>query len=245
MIHAIIIEDEKPAARRLEKMLQKAHIHIDAMLSSVEESIDYLTTRPEPDMIFLDIQLSDGISFDIFESVQPRCPIVFTTAYDQYAIQAFKHNSIDYLLKPFTQEALQQALDKYHKSRSLIDYEKLLQSLQTPKYKERFICKYGQHIKRIGTDQIAYFVSRHKTTWLVSQSGDRYIYESSLDELATQLNPKDFQRVNRSFIVSYHSIKDIIAYSNSRLKLVLVPDCEEPVIVARERVKSFKAWLEI
>ena len=244
MTHVLIIEDEMPAARRLKKMLQKEDVQVDAILPSVSEALEYLNNNPEPDLILSDIQLSDGISFDIFEKVQPACPIIFTTAYDQYAINAFKHNGIDYLLKPFSQDELHTAIDKFRKTQPAIDYQKLIQSLQPKRYKQRFACKYGQHIKSIADTDIAYFYSMDKTSYLVTVDGETFIYENSLESIAGQVNPKRFFRVNRGFIVSFESIRDILAYSNSRLRILLKPVSQTDVIVARERVKDFKSWLE-
>ncbi len=244
----IIIEDEKPAARRLQRMLQQEDIFVEVLLHSVDEAITWLQTHPNPDLIFADIQLSDGLSFDIFEKVSLSSAIIFTTAYDQYAINAFKLNSIDYMLKPIKQKDLHFAVEKYQRQQasSGFDMQKLLQSIAVQKeetYKERFTVSYGQHLQSIDTRQIECFYSQDKTTYIFTQNAKNFIYEKSLDSIEKQLNPKYFFKVNRKYIVQYSAIKDIISYSNSRLKVVLKNYKEQDIIVARERVKDFRKWL--
>jgi len=241
----IIIEDEKPAARRLQRMLQKEGVITDVLLHSVNEALQWFARHPAPDLIFADIQLTDGLSFDIFEQIELKIPIIFTTAYDQYAIKAFKLNSIDYLLKPIKQDELQFSLNKFRQNNMQnIDMQNLIDSLKPQQtYKHRFTLTYGQHIKSIPDTDIAYFVSQDKTTYLVTHTGESFIYDSSLETLQQNLNPTRFFRVNRRFIIAFDSIKDMIAYSNSRLKVLLHKPPEQDVIVARERVKDFKRWL--
>jgi len=241
----IIIEDEKPAARRLQRMLQKEGITTEVLLHSVSNGLEWFARHPAPDLIFADIQLTDGLSFDIFEQIDLKTPIIFTTAYDQYAIKAFKLNSIDYLLKPIKQDELQFALDKFRQNNMQnVDIQHLINSLKPQQtYKQRFTVTYGHHIKSIPDTEIAYFVSQDKTTYLVTHTGESFIYDSSLEALEKHLNPKYFFRVNRRFIIAFDSIKDMIAYSNSRLKVLLHKPPEQDVIVARERVKDFKRWL--
>jgi len=245
MSQVIIIEDEKPAARRLQRMLQKEGISTDILLHSVSDGLEWFARHPAPNLIFADIQLSDGLSFDIFEQINLKTPIIFTTAYDQYAIKAFKLNSIDYLLKPIKQDELHFALNKFRQNNMQnIDIQNLIDSLKPQQtYKQRFTVTYGQHIKSITDTDIAYFVSQDKTTYLVTHTGENFIYDSSLEALEQQLNPERFFRVNRRFIICFDSIKDMIAYSNSRLKVLLHKPPEQDVIVARERVKDFKRWL--
>ena len=245
MNQVIIIEDEKPAARRLQRMLQKEGITSEVLLHSVNDSLEWFARHPAPDLIFADIQLTDGLSFDIFEQIDLKTPIIFTTAYDQYAIKAFKLNSIDYLLKPIKQDELQFALDKFRQNNMQnIDIQNLIDSLKPQQtFKQRFTVTYGQHLKSIPDTDIAYFVSQDKTTYLVTHTGESFIYDSSLEALEKHLNPKYFFRVNRRFIIAFDSIKDIIAYSNSRLKVLIHKPPEQDVIVARERVKDFKRWL--
>jgi len=244
----IIIEDEKPAARRLQRMLKQENILVDVLLHSVGEAINWLQNNPNPDLIFADIQLSDGLSFEIFEQVKIASAIVFTTAYDQYAINAFKLNSIDYLLKPIKQEELRFALLQFQKQKieNGLDINQLLQSIVSQKeisYKERFSVSFGQHLQSIDVQQIECFYSQDKTTYIFTQNAENFIYEKSLEAIEKQLNPKHFFKVNRKFIVQYQAIKDIISYSNSRLKIVLKNYKEQDIVVARERVKAFKEWL--
>ena len=196
-------------------------------------------------MIFADIQLSDGISFDIFEQVVVQSAIIFTTAYDQYAIRAFKLNSIDYLLKPVKQDDLRFALDKFHNNTNKeVDIQQLISTLKYDKaYKKRFGVQYGTHLQSIAVEDIAYFYSQDKTTWLVTYSGEEFMYDQSLEKLEKQLNPENFFRINRQFMLSSKAIKDMVQYTNSRLKIILHPVTQTDVIVARERVKDFKNWL--
>lgn len=245
MSRVVIIEDEKPAARRLQRILQKEGITTDVLLHSVRDSLQWFAQNPAPDLIFADIQLTDGLSFDIFEQITINTPIIFTTAYDQYAIKAFKHNSIDYLLKPIKQDELRFALKKFHQNKlQNIDIQTLIKNInQDNTYKQRFTVTYGQHIKSIPDVDIAYFVSRDKTTYLVTNSGESFIYEDSLEAITLQVNPKLFFRINRKYIINFQAIDEMINYSNSRIKIVLKKHKNDVIIVARERVKDFKNWL--
>jgi len=245
MLRVIIIEDEKPAARRLLRMLAKENILVSAMLHSVSEAVSWLKQHPAPDLIFADIQLSDGISFDIFKQIPVQSAIIFTTAYDQYAIRAFKLNSIDYLLKPVKQDELRFALDKfYNNTNKEVDIQQLISTLKHDNsYKKRFGVQYGTHLQSIPVEEIAYFYSQDKTTWLVTYSGEEFIYDQALEKVEKQLNPESFFRINRQFILSSKAIKDMVQYTNSRLKIILHPVTQTDVIVARERIKDFKNWL--
>ena len=245
MLRVVIIEDEKPAARRLQRMLAKEDILVHTMLYSVTEAIAWFREHPAPDLIFADIQLSDGTSFDIFEQVPVQSAIIFTTAYDQYAIRAFKLNSIDYLLKPVKPDDLRFALYKFHNNTNKeIDIQQLISNIKNDKdYKKRFGVQYGAHLQSIPVEEIAYFYSQDKTTWLVTYSSEEFMYDQSLEKVEKQLNPEYFFRINRQFILSSKAIKDIVQYTNSRLKIILHPVTQTDVIVARERVKDFKNWL--
>ena len=245
MLRVVIIEDEKPAARRLQRMLAKEDILVHTMLHSVTEAIAWFREHPAPDLIFADIQLSDGISFDIFEQVPVQSAIIFTTAYDQYAIRAFKLNSIDYLLKPVKQDDLHFALNKYYNNTNKeVDIQRLISNIKNNNsYKKRFGVQYGTHLQSIPVEEIAYFYSQDKTTWLVTYSGEEFIYDQALEKVEKQLNPEIFFRINRQFILSSKAIKDMVQYTNSRLKIILHPVTQTDVIVARERVKDFKNWL--
>jgi len=215
------------------------------MLHSVVEAIKWFKQHPAPDLILADIQLSDGLSFDIFKTIPLHSAIIFTTAYDQYAIKAFKLNSIDYLLKPIKQAELHFALYQFRQNKlQEPDIRQLITSLQSDKiYKKRFIVQYGSHLQSVPTEAIAYFYSQDKTTWLVTDAGDEFICDPSLEALEPLLHPEDFFRVNRQFIISHKAIKDIMQYGNSRLKIVLSQKMTQAIIVARQRVKAFKVWL--
>lgn len=248
----IIIEDEKPSARRLQRMLDKLNIQAETLLHSVEESIDWFQKNEHPDLIFLDIQLSDGLSFEIFETVEVKSAIIFTTAYDEYALQAFKLNSIDYLLKPIDEVELEKAILKYqqnttqkqHVTLDFNDIKKLLVNPIEREYKKRFSVKVGQHLKLINIDEIECFYSENKGTYLFTNEGRNYLLDTTLEHLEDELEPHTFFRINRKFFVNINAIKDMVSYTNSRLQIKLNNYNEQDVIVARERVKDFKNWLE-
>lgn len=251
-MNVIIIEDEQPSARRLKRMLEKQHVHVGQMLASVEEAIDWFQNNAHPDLIFLDIQLSDGLSFNIFDAVAIKSAIIFTTAFDEYALQAFKLNSIDYLLKPIDEEELQTAVEKYksfkpESQRLSFDFDEIKKLLVNPlerEYKKRFTTKIGQHIKMIPIDEIECFYSENKGTYAHTINGRDYLLDTTLEQLENELSPEDFFRVNRKFYISINAIKDIISYTNSRLQIKLSSYDQNEIIVARERVKDFKFWLE-
>jgi two-component system response regulator LytT len=250
-MNVLIIEDEKPAARRLSRMLNQLGIEVNTMLHSVEEALNWFQSNKHPDLIFLDIQLSDGLSFEIFEEIPVKSAIIFTTAYDEYALKAFKLNSIDYLLKPIDDDELKVAVDKYKEQQpsesslqvNIDEIRKLLINPIDRKYKKRFTIKIGQHIKIIHTDNIECFYSENKSTYIHTSENRNYLIDHSLEHWQDQLNPELFFRVNRTYIVHINAIKDIVAYSNSRLKLVLHSYEEQEIIVSRERVKDFKNWI--
>jgi len=251
-MNAIIIEDEKPSARRLYRMLQSLDLKVEAMLHSVEESLAWFQVNEHPDLIFLDIQLSDGLSFEIFENIEVKSAIIFTTAFDEYALQAFKLNSIDYLLKPIDSEELEKAVIKYREripeSKSVsIDFEDIKKLLINPlerEYKKRFTVKVGQHLKMFTIDTIECFYSEHKGTYIHTTDNRDYLIDLTLDELEKELEPQTFFRVSRKFYVNINAIKDMISYTNSRLQIKLNSYNDQDVIVSRERVRDFKDWLE-
>ena len=248
----IIIEDEKPSARRLQRMLERLDMKAETMLHSVEESLFWFQNNEHPDLIFLDIQLSDGLSFEIFEAVNIQSAVIFTTAYDEYALQAFKLNSIDYLLKPIDEEDLEIAVTKFksripEKQNVTLDFNDIKKLLVNPierEYKKRFSVKVGQHLKLINIDEIECFYSENKGTYLYTKEGRNYLLDTTLEQLENELEPQNFFRINRKFFVNIHAIKDMVSYTNSRLQIKLNTFREVDVIVARERVKDFKAWLE-
>ena len=251
-MNVIIIEDEKPSARRLQRMLVALNVAAKTMLHSVEESIAWFQDNAHPDLIFLDIQLSDGLSFEIFEAIDIKSAIIFTTAYDEYALQAFKLNSIDYLLKPIDDDDLAKAVKKYQErtpkqqavTLDFNDIKKLLVNPIDYEYKKRFSVKIGQHLKLINIDDIECFYSENKGTYLYTVEGRNYLLDTTLDNLENDLEPQTFFRINRKFFVNINAIKDMVSYTNSRLQIKLKSYSEHEVIVARERVKDFKAWLE-
>ena len=251
-MNVLIIEDEKPSARYLQRMLEKQEVNVNQMLHSVEEAVAWFQNNEHPDLIFLDIQLSDGLSFEIFDSVEVNSAIIFTTAFDEYALQAFKLNSIDYLLKPIDETELQSAVKKYKSFKpsptnvqlNFEDIKKLLVNPVEREYKKRFTTKIGQHIKMISVDEIECFYSENKGTYAHTADGRDYLLETTLEQLEQELSPETFFRISRKFYININSIKDIIAYTNSRLQLKLNSFKEQEVIVARERVKDFKLWLE-
>ena len=251
-MNVLIIEDEKPSARYLQRMLEKQDVNVNQMLHSVGEAVEWFQNNEHPDLIFLDIQLSDGLSFEIFDEVEVKSAIIFTTAFDEYALQAFKLNSIDYLLKPIDEEELQAAVKKYKSFKpssknvqlNFEDIKKLLVNPMEREYKKRFTTRIGQHIKMISVDEIECFYSENKGTYAHTVDGRDYLLETTLEQLEQELSPETFFRISRKFFININSIKDIISYTNSRLQLKLNTYKEQDVIVARERVKDFKLWLE-
>ena len=253
-MNILIIEDEKPAARLLQRKLEKLSYTITTLLHSVEESIVWFQNNPHPDLIFLDIQLSDGLSFEIFEQIKINSAVIFTTAYDEYALRAFKLNSIDYLLKPIDDDELSTAISKFNnqfQSRnfgtiSSLDFEAIKRMLVNPiakEYKTRFSVKIGQQLKVISIDEIECFYSENKGTYIHTLDNRNYLTDVTLEVLETEINPKDFFRVSRKFIVSLKAINEIQLYTNSRLKIILPTYKDDDVIVARERVNGFRDWI--
>lgn len=250
-MNIIILEDEELAARRLESMIKQfdEKINIMAKIESVEEAIVWFKTNPEPDLIFLDIHLEDDLSFAIFDKVEVKSPIIFTTAFDEYAIKAFKLKSIDYLLKPISQEDLNKAIEKYqdwNKSNSpSLDMQSLFELInkKVPSYKNRFSITIGTKIKTFEINDIAYFYSQLSISFLVSNDNMEYPIDYSLDHLTNMLNPQDFFRVNRQFLVKMKSIANVHVYPKSRLKIDLLPSRNDEVFVSIDKVTKFKDWL--
>ncbi len=251
-MNVVIIEDEKPAARKLERMLNIEGISVTKTLHSIAKAKEWFSENEQPELIFLDIQLSDGLSFEIFEKIKITSSIIFTTAYDQYALKAFKLNSIDYLLKPIDKNELQNSIKKYkhfnpteekqHPTIPMEQIKQLLSSYQN-NYKERFTVKVGQHIRSIKIEDVECFYSENKASFIYTKTGRNYPIDYSLEQLEELLNPLVFFRVSRKYYIHIDSIKDIIAYSNSRLKIKLDKYQDDEIIVSRERVKDFKIWL--
>jgi len=250
----LVIEDEALAAEKLVKTL--GDVSVDAkvlgVVNSVDQSVEWLKSHDMPDLILSDIHLADGICFNIFSQVEISCPIIFTTAYEKYAIQAFEVNSIDYLLKPVQKERLAQALEKYsnlnqsHAVDKLALYEefKSILSQATKEYKARFLCKIGNKIKSIPTSSIHYFFSKDKMTFIVDAKGQKSPVNNTLDEIDQMVDPKCFFRVNRQVIAHYDSISEIHPYFKGRLKIKLQPEQGEDIVVSSERSPLFKSWLD-
>ncbi len=250
-MNIIIIEDEKPAARLLQRKIEKLGYSIATLLHSVEESLEWFQNNDHPDLIFLDIQLSDGLSFEIFEKIDIKSAVIFTTAYDEYALRAFKLNSIDYLLKPIDEEELATAISKFANqfqvnSVSNLDFEAIKRMLVNPiskEYRKRFSVKIGQQIKVIDVAEIECLYSENKGTYIHTLDNRDYLIDSSLEVVEAELDPKDFFRISRKYIIPLQSVKEIQLYSNSRLKISLPTYKADEVIVSRERVSDFKEWL--
>ncbi|MBC8485247.1 MAG: response regulator transcription factor [Bacteroidetes bacterium] len=254
-MNVLIIEDEPNAQIELKRLLGKTDpsIRVLKCIDSVEDSVLWLKSNEAPDLIFLDIQLSDGIGFDIFKQVEVKVPVIFTTAYNEYAIQAFRVNSVDYLLKPVRQEDLTKAVQKFKsmgeqfgKTQAVLDLKQIEQLLKInqPEYKERFIAKVGNQIKYINIVDIAYFRAEDNEVMLITKKNSRYIIDYSLNELGNLLDPKKFFRANRSYIVTIEAIEKISKYFNSRLHLELIPKKDDTVLISRMRVPDFLKWMD-
>ena len=250
----LIVEDEKMAANRLVRLLEKQipGLEVMAQLDSVKRTVKWLNENEAPDLLFLDIQIADGLSFEIFEKTEVKSPIIFTTAYDEYAIQAFKVNSIDYLLKPIDPKALEKALIKYRERYSApdttpaLDIHMIQQAMQmmTKQYKERFVVKIGEHIHTIPISDTAYFFSQEKATFLQTFDQSRYIIDYTLEQVEGLVDPMKFFRINRKYLISLEAVEDIVSYTNSRLRLILKHSKDMDAIVSRDKVHDFKKWLD-
>src|SRR6056297_1271373 len=251
MLEILIVEDEKLAANRLAGQLEKISqdCRVLAVTPSVKDTVRWLSVN-QPDLIFMDIQLSDELCFSIFVWIQVTTPVIFTTAYDQYAIEAFKVNSIGYLLKPVKTTDLEKCLRKFRdlKSAFTVDIDKLMAAFshESPNYKERFLIRIGDVLKKVETESCAYFFAKDKAVYLVSFDGKKLPIDDSLDALEKQLNPDQFFRINRSFIVNLDSIDEMTAWSRSRVKLELQPRAhkEADTLVSTSRSADFKSWLD-
>jgi len=252
-MNVLIIEDEPLAAQRLEILVGELVLggKVIDKIDSVKKSVQWLQKNPAPDLILMDIQLADGVSFQIFDQVEVKSPVIFTTAYDEYALKAFKVNSIDYILKPVDKTEFSQALRKLDGfMRVQTSQEDLMKnisqamSMLTRKYKERFVIKVGEHLKTVEVRNILYFYSQEKTTFCHANDNRSHILDFTLEQVEGLVDPNEFFRVNRKYLVRGESIQDIISYTNSRLRLVLKNSTDNDVIVARERVQEFRQWLD-
>ena len=243
----LLIEDELPAARQLARLLREARPDgaILETLDSVESAVSWLRTFPPPDLIFMDIQIADGLSFDIFQQVEVAAPVIFTTAFDQYALQAFRVNAIDYLLKPIDPEELVAALHKVEQRRpaALPDLAALARYFSPREYKERFMVKAGKHFQMLRADDVACFHSADGFTQALDTGGKKHFVDHPLDELEQLLDPRRFFRVGRNLIVHINAVLRVATHFNGRLKLEIKPAPAEEVFVSRERAAAFKAWL--
>jgi two-component system, LytTR family, response regulator len=245
----LIIEDEKPAAEKLLKALLNSNYAIEvlAVLGSVKESVNWLSTHSTPQLVFMDIELTDGLSFKIFDTLALNCPVIFTTAYDEYWQEAFEHNSIDYLLKPVKPEKLEAALKKYEKLKQYfaINYHGLLNHHQPAQngFKKRFLVKRGTDYISIRTEDIAYFHAAHKLVCMVDNKGQKFILDQSLTDIESQVDPALFYRVNRKYLLNMSAIKRIKAYPKSKLLLEVEPVLAEEIIISQENVAAFKEWM--
>lgn len=264
-LNVLIIEDEAPAVEKLERYLQKysASIKVISKIESISNSVEWLKHRQaEIDLIFMDIQLTDGLSFKIFDQVKVEKPVIFITAFNEYALDAFKVNGIDYLLKPITYSDLSVSLQKLENlksqlkwpaSRSLAEgwgevetakIKEVLSTLPVKNYKNRFMVKLGDHIRSITSDQISFFFADGRDVYLVTNQLRKFIIDYTLESLEDILDPKIFHRCNRSYILNITTIQDVIVYSNSRLKVMTAIKWENEIIVSREKVSEFKEWFD-
>jgi DNA-binding LytR/AlgR family response regulator len=247
----LVIEDEEPAAVRLEKMIRTISPNSEklAHLVSIKSSVEWLKINNHPDLIFMDIQLADGNSFEIFKHIQPQCPVIFVTAYDQFAIAAFKVNSIDYLLKPVKAAELAAAIERFNLRKSepkqgSKDMDALMSFIKAKSdFKKRILIRFGDVIKAVEVNDVAYFYTESKINFLTTFSNLNYPIDQNLDQLEAILDPAIFFRINRQFIVNVNAILKMVSYSKSRVKLDLKPATEIETIVSTERSPNFKNWL--
>jgi two-component system, LytTR family, response regulator LytT len=249
----VILEDETLAADKLETALKEidSSVEVLARIKSVASATEWFNNNPHPELIFSDIQLLDGLSFELFAQVKIENPVIFTTAFDQYAIKAFEVNSLDYLLKPISKEKLEGALSKFKNRQAktlspAVDYKELAKFLKgdQAEYKIRFMIRLGQKIVAIPIEKIAYFFSENKLTYIFTKDGKKYPADQPLDELVDLLDPRVFFRANRQFIITFESIAEIHPYFKGRIKLVLAPITSEEVVVSSERSPEFKKWID-
>jgi two-component system LytT family response regulator len=247
----IIIEDEKPAAEKLLKAIQKINpsIEVAAILNSINTSVDWLQQNPMPDLLFMDIELGDGLSFKIFDKINITSPVIFCTAFDEYWQEAFEHNSIDYLLKPVKQDKLETALNKYdklkqHFANSFQQLQQWQQQITATGHKKRFLVKRGTDYISIKTEDIAYFYATHKLVCMLDNKNQKFILDQSLADIEKQLDTTQFYRVNRKYLVHLSAIKKIKVYPKSKLMIEVEPPVDEEIIISQENTAAFKEWME-
>lgn len=253
-MNVVIIEDEHLTAERISTLLRQIDpaIEVKAVIDSVKRSVDWFLSNKAPDLVFMDIQLADGLSFDIFDQVKIEIPVIFITAFQEYAIKAFKVNSVDYLLKPVSEEALRAALTKYSRyfNQELEipaiggDLLKNIRDMISRPYKSRFMVRVGEHIKSIDAGNILYFYSLQKGTYLLSSENRNYVVDYTLGALEETLDPKVFNRINRKYLITHGAISDVITLSSSKLKVKLLHSDDDEIYISRDRVATFKEWLD-
>ena len=257
-LRILIVEDEPLAAAQLSALILKLRPNslVLSVCDTIESTVRWIENNPAPDLAFFDIQLGDGLSFEIFAQTDFDAPVIFATAYDQYAIQAFKVNSVDYILKPINDDELLLAIEKFEKNSvkrlaiPLADssFRQLIESLSKPDYKKRFLIKIGTQLKSVDIDEVLYFYSYQKGSYIKTIDNKNYLLDQTLELTEQQVDPKRFFRINRKYLISINAIVKVCAYSNSRLKLIVThpndDDDDDDFLVAREKVKQFKTWLD-
>jgi len=251
MYKIVIVEDEKYAVKRIQTILDEIPEEFETVkiIDTVKDAIQWFTVSPAPDLVFMDVNLADGSCFEIFEKIEARFPIIFVTAFDQYAIQAFKVSGIDYLLKPIKKDDLSQSIDRfrtlYKKNNPNVDYTMLAKEINGlhPDFQKRLLVKYGSKYVAVEITEVAYFYADSKSTFLCTFEDRHLPVDQTLDELSGMLDPGLFFRINRKMIIHYKSINSMIAYSRSRIKLNLSPSLKEDIIVSTDRTPGFKTWL--
>lgn len=251
MLNALIIEDELPNIHRLEKMLSRSSYNVAVIksLQTVKDSIQWLSKNKHPDLIFMDIMLTDGLSFEIFQHIDISAPVIFITAYDEYALKAFEVNGIDYLLKPLELEKLEKSISKAVGLRSLDDNKEIIQLMKKMYanhtiYRSRFLVSYKDRFISVLADNIAYFVSENRTTYIIMKDSQRYVLDSTLEVLEAELDPTLFFRISRQFIISFYCIENIYQLFNSQIKVSVKPSLYEPITLSRDRSALLKKWLD-
>lgn len=249
----VIIEDEAPAFRRLQKILEEVmpDVELVEVFDSVEGAVEWIKANDQPDLFFMDIQLSDGLSFEIFDQVNVSSPVIFTTAFDEYMLKAFKVNSVDYLLKPIKKEDLQFSIEKLSKLRSLyssgdININEIVKqiNLESRDYKSRYLIRQGDKMLSVETDQIAFFQTRNGVVHLTTFADRTFLMDQSLDELESSLNPQQFYRANRQFIVCFSAIQAIHKYHKGKLLVEVKPKSRDEIIISAEKASKFKLWMD-
>ena len=249
-MNILIVEDEILSAQKLARFIQNYNptYQILSILDSVEDTAYYLQNEPLPDLIFLDIHLADGNSFEIFKKVEVLTPIIFATAYDEYALSAFQLNSVDYILKPINQEQINKSLDKFFQLKDSLqsqafNYRELAQMLQPQHYKERFMVKYQNKIISLDISEVACFFADQGITCLLTFNQEKFVIDYTLDELENMLNPKDFFRANRKYVLAIQAISEVHPYFKGRLKVLTSPQLSDEILISNQRANKFKDWL--